>query len=1041
MNDKPAGAHGFVQVDGPHFRDGAGKQIRFWGASINFSGAFPDKDVATKVAARLAKFGFNSVRLHDYEGYVAPGGLWEPAEIGSSRPKVPRQVDPDQLDKFDYLVSELIKQGIYVDLCLHVGRIELESEGFPNAAQLPDHDKGIGDFYPPMTATDQAFARGMLLHLNPYTGHRYCDEPGLCCIEVANENSLLSVWLDGTLDKLPSPYNETLRAQWNAWLKTNYGSDDALRRAWTEFDVPLSSVDLLAVPPPGLTPGPAPSPSGPESEGSANGTATPSTPEGAGAAGVQNSAGGAANPGSPLVLAQPRPLPPLPAATFQGKGPNDGSNPPAGLPQFPPPPQVAPPVTPAVLAPAAPSASQVVAVPPVTAPTVPAGTADQTAAPAPATAPLPAVEPAPAPAAPVQTAPVPANPAPPAPGAFPPPRIPPVGEAGLAAPEEAGTPDEASTAAKMAGLRLYQLALVGGADGRLELDETGGPTVDGLVQPGLAAQLATAGNVSWAFQVNRDGIPLEEGQVYTLTFWARSDTPRQISANAWLDHAPFRFLGFTGYANLTSDWQKFSFSFHPTGTDPGSSRITFNLGNQVGTVELGDISVVNGGHIAAPDDWNLIDGVPLILSSDSNIPEVRRDFCHFLGDMEAAHLLEMRRFLKQDLGVHIPIWQTQAEFGGWGGLMRETNSDVIDNHAYWRHPDLGPLGWSGTEWKVVQASMATEPDNDPLAEFALARLYDKPYVLTEWNSGQPSDYGGESLIMAAAYAARQDWSGIWIFDYHSYGDYDRDHFDGFFSIDSVPVKMTTAALAALVFRRPTAEGLGDIDPAPDAVKLHMPLTQVWDEVSTTPGPPSPYPFMKTWAAVGVPRGTSLEQQAGVEWGSGLFASPSTSTLEKGAVENSQVHWDSSRRLWTVNTPRTRLVVGYVGGQIVNLGELRMMFDPDSKWAAGGLVSLDGKDLPNSHKMLLVLTGKVENIDMKWNAGHDSVGASWGHGPTYVEGIGADIRLLTNATGAEVWSLDETGQRLEHVPCSVEDGVLRFSASPTWRTLWYEIDPS
>jgi hypothetical protein len=97
--------------------------------------------------------------------------------------------------------------------------------------------------------------------------------------------------------------------------------------------------------------------------------------------------------------------------------------------------------------------------------------------------------------------------------------------------------------------------------------------------------------------------------------------------------------------------------------------------------------------------------------------------------------------------------------------------------------------------------MAVNPYNDPLAAYALLRVPGKPFVVTEWNSGQPNDFGSESLIMAAAYAAHQDWAGVWVFDYHSNGLFERDRIENFFSIDSHPTKMATAPAAALLFRR------------------------------------------------------------------------------------------------------------------------------------------------------------------------------------------------------------------------------------------------
>ncbi len=195
MNDVPAGARGFVSTQGEHFVDGHGRILRLWGVNLNFVGAFPSRDEAPKVASRLAKFGFNAVRLHHYEGNAAPNGLWQagaPAgAIGSNKPKIPRQFDLDQLDKFDFFIAELIKRGIYIDLNLHVGRKTLDGEGVSYASSLPEKDKGVNLFDPQLIRLQRDFSRAILTHVNPYTKRALQDEPGVCALEMTNENSLL----------------------------------------------------------------------------------------------------------------------------------------------------------------------------------------------------------------------------------------------------------------------------------------------------------------------------------------------------------------------------------------------------------------------------------------------------------------------------------------------------------------------------------------------------------------------------------------------------------------------------------------------------------------------------------------------------------------------------------------------------------------------------------------------------------------------------------------------------------------------------------
>ena len=60
----PAGADGFICAKGDRFVDGNGRKIRFLGTNICFSGCFPSHGDADRVAAELARYGINVVRLH-----------------------------------------------------------------------------------------------------------------------------------------------------------------------------------------------------------------------------------------------------------------------------------------------------------------------------------------------------------------------------------------------------------------------------------------------------------------------------------------------------------------------------------------------------------------------------------------------------------------------------------------------------------------------------------------------------------------------------------------------------------------------------------------------------------------------------------------------------------------------------------------------------------------------------------------------------------------------------------------------------------------
>ena len=54
-DEKPAGKHGFLKVDGRSFKFEDGTVAKFWGTNFNGAGCFPEHAYAEKLAKRLAK--------------------------------------------------------------------------------------------------------------------------------------------------------------------------------------------------------------------------------------------------------------------------------------------------------------------------------------------------------------------------------------------------------------------------------------------------------------------------------------------------------------------------------------------------------------------------------------------------------------------------------------------------------------------------------------------------------------------------------------------------------------------------------------------------------------------------------------------------------------------------------------------------------------------------------------------------------------------------------------------------------------------------
>lgn len=230
LNDRPAGGHGFVRAREGHFVDGRGQRLRFLASNFTFGSCFPEHDTADQLAARLASLGINCIRFHHTDNQVAPRGLWK---AGTAKKN---ELDPGQLDRLDYFIAALKRQGIYADLNLHISRNYWEGEDFPDGLasdrerqeKLPNYGKAIDKINDQMVRMQRDYARALLTHVNPYTRTSYAKEPGVAIVEINNENSLLQL----KVAALPEHYRAEVLKKWNLWLKACYGSSDKLVVAW-----------------------------------------------------------------------------------------------------------------------------------------------------------------------------------------------------------------------------------------------------------------------------------------------------------------------------------------------------------------------------------------------------------------------------------------------------------------------------------------------------------------------------------------------------------------------------------------------------------------------------------------------------------------------------------------------------------------------------------------------------------------------------------------------------------------------------------------
>ncbi|MBC7287597.1 MAG: hypothetical protein H5T86_06040, partial [Armatimonadetes bacterium] len=194
---------------------------RFWGTCFSAGANFPTHEQAEKIARRLASFGVNIVRTHHADAFWSERNFF-----GNNAPDT-RHFDAEALDRFDYLIYCLEREGIYVYLDQLVNRKFTSADGVDAAEELPVCGKPYSNFDPKLIELQKEFSRMLWTHVNPYTGKAYKDDPAIVLMEFANENDLFTQTV--TLE----PYRSRLEEMYRQWARER------------GIDVPPGRVDFV----------------------------------------------------------------------------------------------------------------------------------------------------------------------------------------------------------------------------------------------------------------------------------------------------------------------------------------------------------------------------------------------------------------------------------------------------------------------------------------------------------------------------------------------------------------------------------------------------------------------------------------------------------------------------------------------------------------------------------------------------------------------------------------------------------------------------
>ncbi|MCS7237637.1 MAG: cellulase family glycosylhydrolase [Thermoguttaceae bacterium] len=553
----------------------------------------------------------------------------------------------------------------------------------------------------------------------------------------------------------------------------------------------------------------------------------------------------------------------------------------------------------------------------------------------------------------------------------------------------------------------------------------------------LQIRVERMGEVPWRPQIAHPGIAVKQGMPYTLQGFVRADKPGSITVNCMMAHEPWENLGLASPIPVDREWRSFQLTFFAEKDDP-NARITITS-LQPGTYELALFSLRPGGVIGLKAGERLEDdSVPVPRRRGPVIPEqARADFADFMWDVERAYWVGMFRFLKEELGVKALVAGTQL---GYGPTHIQAQLDYLDDHAYWQHPAFPGRPWDPENWYVRNIAMVNNPGGT-LTTLASRRVVGRVYTLSEYNHPAPLFYAAEGFPMVAAFGAFQGWGGIYVFCYSHSRDFEIRRLQGYFDIKSDPTRLVHMPACAAMFLR------GDVKPAEKLLAAPLSPEKEREILRKTLNS-----RRLTTDDVGLPSRWGLVHAIGVDVKGSQAGEPPQGLPPQQVFrsDTGEIVWDVSQEgagFFIVNTSRTKVFTGFIGGRTFDLGEVGLQLEKTRlDWGTVSLTVIEGDDFLGPARILLAATGYVQNSGAKLEelgGQRITLRRNWGTEPVLCEGIAGRIKLPVPAEQVRAWALDERGNRKAEVrvsrPMIRGAKVCAVEIHPSYQTLWYEIE--
>jgi hypothetical protein len=292
--------------------------------------------------------------------------------------------------------------------------------------------------------------------------------------------------------------------------------------------------------------------------------------------------------------------------------------------------------------------------------------------------------------------------------------------------------------------------------------------------------ILTVNNVtgtSWHLQFRYNPVKLKKGKGYLFKFTAKSDKPLTIGLVAQQAFDPWKGLGLSGEITLNAEFKTFEAPF-TANADCDNSKVGFLIGNSLGVITIKEV----------------------VLAENGKAPDIKA----FLADTERIYLKGMRAYLRDNVGIKVPI----GIGGHWNPAqlkLQQECLDYVDKHAYWDHPKFPRKSWDINDFGIHGKSIFADKNRGIIGGLDViaseANQSNMPFVLSEWNHCYPNQYAYETTLLLAEEAAKNDWDALFQFAWaHSGKDLTNySDLNSYFNINPNAQQLILCSFASRIF--------------------------------------------------------------------------------------------------------------------------------------------------------------------------------------------------------------------------------------------------